>query len=60
MGWGDWLQEGYPVLGVIASYPPETPESRKYPYYAALDMDNVEILIDKGKFLKKITESLGI
>lgn len=60
MEWDGWLQGGYPVLRVIASYPAETRDSINYPLYATLDMDNVEILIDKERFLRSIAESLGV
>ena len=57
MEWDGWLQDGMPVLRVIASYPASCPESLASSYHTVLNMDRVEALIDKRGLLRRIRQA---
>ena len=55
----EWLQDGMPVLKVIAS-PSKVPETAASKQLTVLYMNRVEALIDSERVLRRILQSMGI
>ena len=58
MEWDGWLQDGMPVLRVIASYPVPCLGSLASSYLTVLNMDRVEALISKWRFPGHIRQAI--